>query len=293
MSSLLNLLADDRKILTYRPELNSITGSVTATILLQQILFWFKTNNYKKFYKFKDRCSHSLYKPGDSWLEELSFSRREFDSALKKLEERELVSHKTNSNRLTFYEIDIEKLNTKLDEVYSNAKVQNALYLKDDSAFTKSTNTPLYITETTRDNNKYVDSKKSTTTNRKYKNEYSKEFEVIWNSYDKKSSSKQRAYKIFLKRWKDKDLSLLKKAIEVYKEATNPTFIKDFDGFLNGIIDNYMPKRAWIKDKKGAEHQGNYTDFNNRFISDTAVEFTLESNAIASYLENGYFGYLN
>lgn len=137
-----------------------------------------------------------------------------------------------------------------------------------------------------------VDSKESTS-NKKIRNEYSKEFEILWNLYDKKSSSKKRAHSIFNKRWKSINPHYIKKAIKSYKSETNPTYIKDFDGFLNGVIDNYIAKRVWIKDKKGNIHQGNYTDFDNKFISDAAIEFTLESSAIASYLENGHFGYLN
>lgn len=293
MSSLLNLLADDKKLIIYRAELNNITGSVTATILLQQMLYWYKTNNYKKFYKFKDSCNHSQYKRGDSWLEELGFSRREFDTALKKLEDKGLVSHKTNSNRLTFYDIDIKKLDIELEKTYTDAKVQNALYLKAESAFTKSANPPLYISETTRDNNINVDSKESTTKSKINKQEYSKEFEILWNLYSKKSSNKKRSYEVYKKRWKSVKQELLKKAIESYKDNTNPLYLKDFDGFLNGIIDSYIPQRAWIKDKRGSVHNGFYVEHDNKFISDSKNEFSIESNAIASYLENGYFGYIN
>ena len=45
----------------YRPSLYLATGSVTAAILLQQLIYW----NHP-FYKFMEPCDHPTYKPGDS-----------------------------------------------------------------------------------------------------------------------------------------------------------------------------------------------------------------------------------
>ena len=85
MGKLVSLMSQDRNVVSYRPHLCSVIGSVTATILLQQIVYWHNKNG--DFYKFKEPPTkpNTLYKVGDSWCEELAFSRREFDTALKKI----------------------------------------------------------------------------------------------------------------------------------------------------------------------------------------------------------------
>jgi hypothetical protein len=81
--SYLELLAEDRELITYRKSLRRLAGSVTATILLQQIMYWSKRTSGQPFYKFKEPCEHELYQDGDSWTEELGFSPGEFDTAIK------------------------------------------------------------------------------------------------------------------------------------------------------------------------------------------------------------------
>ncbi|WP_070000530.1 hypothetical protein [Cellulosilyticum sp. I15G10I2] len=73
------------KHLKYCPELNQITGSINATILLLQLEYWFAKMTGGKFYKFLDSCEHELYKQGDSWVEELGFSKQEFRTAFSKI----------------------------------------------------------------------------------------------------------------------------------------------------------------------------------------------------------------
>jgi hypothetical protein len=73
------------KHLKYCPELNQITGSINATILLLQLEYWFTKMEGAKFYKFLDICEHELYKQGDSWVEELGFSKQEFRTAFSKI----------------------------------------------------------------------------------------------------------------------------------------------------------------------------------------------------------------
>ncbi|MDF2596249.1 MAG: hypothetical protein K0R69_2590, partial [Clostridia bacterium] len=73
------------KILKYYPELNEVTGSINATIVLLQLEYWFTKNAGNKFYKFLDACEHEHYKAGDSWVEELGFSKHEFRTAFSKI----------------------------------------------------------------------------------------------------------------------------------------------------------------------------------------------------------------
>ena len=125
--SIIKLLANDNNTITYRKELNAITGSVTATILLQQLIYWFNKNDYKPFYKFIEPCNNEKYIDGDSWTEELGFTKKEFSSAYKKLENLGIVFKKTNMSRVTYYSLDLENL----------SKLLNGIYVSDKSALTK------------------------------------------------------------------------------------------------------------------------------------------------------------
>lgn len=82
---ILQAYANERKAIAYRPEFAKMTGSVLGAILLQQVLYRFDHNECEKFYKFAQPCKHKLYKEGDSWIEELAFSRTELATALKKI----------------------------------------------------------------------------------------------------------------------------------------------------------------------------------------------------------------
>lgn len=73
------------KHLKYYPELNKLTGSVNATIVLLQLEYWFAKCGGGRFYKFLEACEHERYKPGDSWTEELGFTKCEFRGAFSKI----------------------------------------------------------------------------------------------------------------------------------------------------------------------------------------------------------------
>lgn len=144
-SVLVDVIADERFI-AYRPKLNAITDSVTATILLQQILQrWYK-NGKKPFFKFRLPCKHKLYREGDSWTEELGFSEKEFDTALGKIGTKitsgitreeiirtematSLVIYWTDSSRVTFYEINEALLAKCLFGIYQ-VNAESAFTLK-------------------------------------------------------------------------------------------------------------------------------------------------------------------
>ena len=121
------LMAEDKEMIAYRPKLNRITGSVLASVLLQQANYRFVNNGEQPFYKFRAPCKHALYRPGDSWTEELGFSGDEFDSALKRIgtkivagtskaealkktDPTGLVLYWTDSNRVTWYLVNVELL---------------------------------------------------------------------------------------------------------------------------------------------------------------------------------------
>jgi very-short-patch-repair endonuclease len=115
-----SLFADDRNVIPYRPELRTIAKSVTAAILLQQIVYWWTKSGKKPFYKFKQPNKSRLYEPGDSWCEELGFTGSEFDTALSQFAQKvsrkkpkdpaSIVWYWINTSRQTFYEVNEQAL---------------------------------------------------------------------------------------------------------------------------------------------------------------------------------------
>lgn len=108
------------KYLKYCPELNHITGSITASLLMCQLEYWFQKKDYKPFYKFLEPCSFEHYHKGDSWTEELGFTKVEFRSAFRrigkvykskteykqskdKFEEKLYLSYYDRMRKLTYY----------------------------------------------------------------------------------------------------------------------------------------------------------------------------------------------
>lgn len=151
--SALNVLVHDANIIPYRKEFNVITGSIAASILLQQIIYRCGHRN-TPFYKFKEPCEHNLYKPEQSWKEELGFSRREFDTAITAISTKirkgedltEIttpVVHWTTIDRVTYYQLNTCVLRKVLKRLYETA--ESAALIKADTAATDSAKPPLVI----------------------------------------------------------------------------------------------------------------------------------------------------
>lgn len=140
-----SIIADDTTVIPYRKELNHLTGSVTATILLSQMLYWWKVNKRQPFYKFRVPCSHDDYNAGDSWCEELGFGEKELDNAISAICEKGRTTRKDIKNekkqgkgyikcwqtmdRKTYYEVNEELLEQDLKELFERlANPQNGDY---------------------------------------------------------------------------------------------------------------------------------------------------------------------
>jgi predicted RNA-binding Zn-ribbon protein involved in translation (DUF1610 family) len=142
---LAKLLGGDSTAIPYRPELAKAVGSISAAVLLQQMVFNWNRNGQKAFYKFKGPCEHRLCKDGDSWLEEIGFTRSEFDTALKKIAVKKTqgvsmeqayqanmpIVYWTAPSRVTYYDINLDALFALIAKAYN-------VELKQDSCFTKS-----------------------------------------------------------------------------------------------------------------------------------------------------------
>lgn len=68
----------------YVKELRSLTGSINSAILMQQFDYYFMCRP-KGFYKFSQPSGHPEYREGDSWIETLNFSFKEFKNAWKRI----------------------------------------------------------------------------------------------------------------------------------------------------------------------------------------------------------------
>jgi hypothetical protein len=150
----------------YRPRLNTVVGRVTATILLQQIVYHWENKGGKPFYKFRAECSHDLYVAGDSWTEELNFTPSEFDTAIRTIGTKikagdskgeafsgedicNLVIYWTDSGRVTWYDLNVELFDKMTDPLYepkANSGIPN--YQIQESRITESRNPNLPIPET-------------------------------------------------------------------------------------------------------------------------------------------------
>lgn len=124
---------DYKLFILYRKEYNYITGSVEGSLLLQQIVFRWRGNGKKPFYKFREECDHPLYRDGDSWTEEMGFGTSQFDRALKdiatkvtsgskksEIEKWSLVTYWTDHQRVTWYSVNERLLNILVGFAYTD-----------------------------------------------------------------------------------------------------------------------------------------------------------------------------
>jgi hypothetical protein len=114
------------RTIPYRAPLGRELGSIAAAILLQQVVYWWNTSGEQQFYKFKEPCAHRLCREGDSWVEELGMSRREFDTARGIIaykhgedDEGKPVRYWVDGDRVTHYAINEPNLRDLLTRVYS------------------------------------------------------------------------------------------------------------------------------------------------------------------------------
>ena len=121
----------------YNKAYRKIAGSVTATILWQQLEYWFDTM-HGKFFKFMEPVKDEKfgYQKGDSWTEELGFSSTEFRTAFGKIgtsypskkafdtsddkfKGKMYCSYYDKIARKTWYLRDQKKVESNLDELMS------------------------------------------------------------------------------------------------------------------------------------------------------------------------------
>lgn len=125
---------DSRDSIPYRQSNRYIAGSINGALLLEQIVYWYAKMGQKPFYKIKEPCDSPQYKTGQSWCEELGFSSREFDTAIKLIgqkiskknlkDESVLVHYWVDFRRLTYYEINMDLYSRLKSEYYEKELIR-------------------------------------------------------------------------------------------------------------------------------------------------------------------------
>ena len=133
----MSFFGSEKKRIPYDKHIAQITGSMSSAVLFQQMLFNYGRKQGKPFYKFFMPCGHPLYRPYDSWTEELGIGETAFTNALKRIgtraktkdEIREFLKKKskefcviyyTDHNNLTWFylnEVAIEKVASQAEEL--------------------------------------------------------------------------------------------------------------------------------------------------------------------------------
>lgn len=132
------LLSITRNIIPYVKELNKVTGSVTASILMQQLEYWFD-KKADGFYKFAEPCANAAYVDGDSWTEELGFTIDEYKGALKKI----CISYKS----LSEWRNAEDKFQGKLYASYYERLSHKTFFLRNHALIDKSLDNVCYSTQ--------------------------------------------------------------------------------------------------------------------------------------------------
>jgi hypothetical protein len=161
------LLGAHGEIITlYRSDLHAITGSVYAALFLAQTLYWWTKMGRRPFYKYAAPCASA--RPGDSWQEELNFTRHQFETARAAVGARcrtgdsktellktHLVIWWVDDQNRTWYEVNEALLAEKLGPMQSEPDAENPQPISDavPSQPTGDADSPQPIAETTKQEN--------------------------------------------------------------------------------------------------------------------------------------------
>ncbi|WP_373072057.1 hypothetical protein [Sulfurimonas sp.] len=262
----MKVLSEDKNLIIYRKELNKLTGSVTATILLQQMIFHSSNHNYKPFYKFIEPSpANELYREGDSWTEELGFTKYEFRTAYKKLEELKIVSKKTTMTRVTYYTLNKSHLGKLIKSIYveeieiekepKNAENKDITNVSGESQFTYVDNNDLDYSKIKRQRLPLDDEDEGVITEKldlTYLDDYV--YEVTKNGNNIKSSFtnyrnqikevlKDRTHKNHQKTLRNYRTFLNKRIAKESKEVVEEKPIEQLSEIVEIDINNYVGKR--------------------------------------------------
>lgn len=254
---LFNVLQGEKNSIPYRPEIAKKIWVVSA-IILQQMIY---RRKWKKFYKFTEPAQHELYKEGDSWTEELWMNVKQFTNSLKKIayklwktknqikKEDALIIYFTDSNRLTWYELNLDNIYKLLNSCY------NVDFLvSDKTADTKindktaDTNNTENNTENTHENiNAHASSFSEKDQSLKYKTEL-ENFLAWWNA---EFSTKYNLTETIFRQWVALRQKYSKKIIEAwilkYIDIKKKRDWKDYAKIYITTPLAFLKKETWLQ----------------------------------------------
>jgi len=108
----------------YNPALVAEFGSQNAVLLFDKLEYWFSKKK-NEFYKFIEPCAHPCYRDGDSWCEELGFSRSIFKTAFDKIG--------TRYRSKTEFLKEKEPFKGKLYAYYQDRKSNKTIFVRNNS----------------------------------------------------------------------------------------------------------------------------------------------------------------
>ncbi|HBN22777.1 MAG TPA: hypothetical protein DD412_06025 [Holosporales bacterium] len=111
----------------YNPALKEEFGSQTAVLLFDRLEYWFKIKK-NEFYKFIEPCDHPLCREGDTWTEELRFSKKVFRTAFDKIG----IRYKSK----TEFEKESNPFKGKLFAYYQDRQTKKTIFVRNNSLVT-------------------------------------------------------------------------------------------------------------------------------------------------------------
>ena len=108
----------------YNPALKIEFGSQNAVILFDRLEYWFSKKK-NQFYKFIEPCQHDAYKTGDSWSEELGFSKKVFKTAFDKIGIRYISK--------TAFDKEVDPFKGKLFAYYQDRQTKKTIFVRNNT----------------------------------------------------------------------------------------------------------------------------------------------------------------
>ena len=108
----------------YNPALRAEFGSQNAVLLFDRLEYWFSITK-NEFYKFIEPCDHPLCREGDTWKEELGFSKKVFRTAFDKIG----IRYKSK----TEFEKESYPFKGKLFAYYQDRQTKKTIFVRNNS----------------------------------------------------------------------------------------------------------------------------------------------------------------
>jgi len=108
----------------YNPTLRAEFGSQNAVLLFDRLEYWFERKK-NQFYKFIEPCDHPLCREGDTWKEELGFSKKVFRTAFDKIG----IRYKSK----TEFEKESDPFKGKLFAYYQDRQTKKTIFVRNNS----------------------------------------------------------------------------------------------------------------------------------------------------------------